>query len=108
MPAPLAYAFIKPILSGGRRGPFDRVLLSMIIFLVRRMRHLADIYLRQQYKNECLDKADKQTEWHQQHRNTPVSHTGDEMRDRFQDLLVRKHVGKQTNAQRKRPDQITD
>src|SRR5690242_5309557 len=75
--------------------------------LVRRMRHFADVQLRQQYKNESLNQSHEHAQRHQQNRRGPGPRRR-ESGERFQHLLVRKQVAEQTDAERERTNQVTD
>src|SRR5439155_19477752 len=76
--------------------------------IMRRMRNLAQIQLREKDENERLDKSHEQTQWHQQYRHQPIGYSGSQMCNRIHHLLVSKHVAEETNAQRKRTNEVTD
>src|SRR6267142_14867 len=78
------------------------------VTIMRRMRDLAQIQLRKENKDECLNQSDKETQRHQRYRDHPVSYSRSQMRDRIHHLFVGKHVAEKTNAERKGTNQITD
>src|ERR1043165_1363810 len=75
--------------------------------LVRRVRHFADVQLRQQYENERLNQSHEHAQRHQQNRRGPGPRRR-ESGERFQYLLVGKQVTEETNAERERTNQITN
>src|SRR6267142_5342211 len=78
------------------------------VTIMRRMRDLAQIQLRKENKDECLNQSDKETQRHQCDGDQPVSYSRSQMRDRIHHLFVGKHVAEKTNAERKRPDEVAD
>src|SRR5213075_13280 len=95
-------------LSQNRRDDLHAIFLMRMMRVMRWMRNLADIQLRQQHEHERLNERDEQAQRHQHHGNGKISIWRRQMSDRVQDFFIRKYVGKQTNPQRKRPNQIAD
>src|SRR5690348_7813042 len=74
---------------------------------VRRMRHFADVKLREQYENKCLNECHEDAERHQQDWRKPRL-PWMKARQCFQHLFIREQVTEQTDAKRKRANQVTD
>src|SRR5205085_11961323 len=88
------------------RGGLSVVIVRVVV--VRRVTDLTDIYHRQQRENERLHERDEYAEQRQYERHAELCEWRCEIRDLREHLLVREHVGKQTNAERERTDRITD
>src|SRR5215208_4657079 len=110
MTTPLTARYgIKPLSKN-----WNDKLVALVVFrsvfgmrVVRRVRHFTQIELREQYENKCLYQCHEDTQRHQQDRRKPGVRRR-KARQRLQHFFVRKQVSEKTNAERKRPDKITD
>src|SRR5688572_11458023 len=76
--------------------------------LMCRMRHLAQVKLREQNKHKRLDQGHKDAQPHQGKRYKPLRKRWGQVRYRLQHLLVRKQVSEKTNTKREGTNEITD
>src|SRR5690606_11958825 len=101
---------VRNLLRSGRcRVLFARFRrMAAVMFVMRRMRNLADIYHRKQREYERLNKCDEYRHYEQQSRNNDLRERRKKIRDVQIDLFVREHIREQAYAERQRPDHIAD
>src|ERR1051325_11458653 len=91
---------IKPSSKNWNDKFFALVFTVRSMEIMRRMRHLTQVQLREQYENKGLNQSNKDTQRHEQDRRKPRPRRR-KAGDRFQNLFVRKQVSEKTNADRK-------
>jgi hypothetical protein len=90
-------------------GTFAQMFMVMrFVMVVRRVRDFRDVNHRKQSKDERLHERHEHRERQQNNRHDKLRERREQSRNNRRNLLVGKHVRKQTNPERHRANQVTE